>query len=225
VAEGRLSAILGIEGAHALEGKVERVAELHRRGVRLMSLTHLSNNDLGGSSFPLMGNRGLTALGKEVLAAMVEVGMSVDVAHASPRTLEDLFAHPSARLFCSHTGVTGATALYRNLRDDALREIARRRGVVGVIFAPPYLGGNRLSDVARHLEHAVSVMGEDFVGLGSDFDGMIPLPKGMRDVRDLHRLTALLLERGQPEQTVVKVLGENFHRFFRETLGPPRGGG
>jgi membrane dipeptidase len=218
LAHGRLSAVLGVEGGHAIEGKVERLAELHRRGVRFMGLTHLSNNDLGGSSFPMMGNRGLTPLGREVMEEMARLGLSVDVAHASESTLEDLFAHPTVRYFCSHTGVRAAGGGWRNLSDAALRRIADRGGVVGIIFAPVYLGGDSVADVVRHIEHAVDVMGVEGVGLGSDYDGMVALPRGMKDVTDLRLLTEALLQR-HPESWVERVAGGNFRRFFQETLG------
>ena len=218
LARGRLSAVLGVEGAHALEGRVERVAELHARGVRFIGLTHLANNDAGGSSFPLMGNRPLSPLGHEVLEAMVRVGMSVDLAHASERTLEDILAHPTARYFSSHTGVRAAGGGWRNLSDDTLRRIAERGGVVGIILAPVYLGGDAIDDVVRHIEHALDVMGEEAVGIGSDYDGMVALPKGIQDVTDLPKLTQALLHR-HPEARVERVLGGNFRRFFRETLG------
>ncbi len=218
LAAGRLSAILGIEGAHAIEGQVDRVAELARRGVRFMSLTHLANNELGGTSTPLMGNRPLTPLGREVLDAMGHHGMAIDVAHASASMMGELLAHPSARPFCSHAGVQGATPLWRNLDDPTLEAIANKGGVAGVIFAPQFIGGRQLSDVARHIEHAVNVMGEDGVALGSDYDGMIPLPQGMRDVRDLKRLTEVLVSRQLPVRVVEKVLGHNFRRFWGEVL-------
>ncbi len=218
LAQGRLSAVLGVEGGHAIEGRLERLAELHQRGVRFMGLTHLSNNELGGSSFPMMGNRGLTPLGHEVVAEMARVGLSVDVAHASERTLEQLFATPGVRFFSSHTGVRGAGGGWRNLSDESLRHIADRGGVVGIILAPVYLGGDTLDDVVRHIEHALKVMGEEGVGIGSDYDGMVALPKGMRDVTDLPRLTEVLLRR-HPEPLVERILGGNFRRFFRETLG------
>jgi membrane dipeptidase len=217
LATDRLSAIIGIEGAHALEGRVDRVQVLFDQGVRFMSLSHLSNNELGGTSTPLTGNRPVTPLGREVLDAMAATGMCIDVAHASEAMLPELLAH-GARPFCSHAGVRGATKLWRNLSDETLRAIAERGGVVGVIFAPQYVGGRQLSDVARHIEHAVKVMGEDAVALGSDFDGLIPLPQGMRDVRDLKQLTRTLLERGMPVRLVEKVLGENFRRFWSEVL-------
>ena len=218
LSQGRLSAVIGIEVGHALGGQVERVGELYQRGVRFMSLSHLSNNELGGTSTPLFGNKPLTQHGRDVLDAMGEVGMLVDVAHASPAMLPDLLAHPKARPFCSHAGVQGATPLWRNLSDQVCRAIADKGGVVGIIFAPQFIGGRSLSDVARHVAHAVQVMGEDGVGFGSDFDGMIPLPRGMRDVRDLPRLTLALLEHGLPVRVVEKVLGENYRRFFGETF-------
>jgi membrane dipeptidase len=218
LARGRLSAVLGIEGAHALEGQVERVAELHQRGVRFMGLTHLSNTEAGGSSFPMMGNRPLSPLGHAVLEEMARVGMGVDLAHASEQTLEDILAHPSARVFSSHTGVRGAGGGWRNLSDEVLRGIARRGGVVGIILAPVYLGGDAIDDVVRHIEHALNVMGEEGVGIGSDYDGMVALPKGIRDVTDLPKLTQVLLRR-HPEALVERVLGGNFRRYFRETLG------
>ena len=217
-AQGRLSAVIGVEGAHAVEGDASRVAELHRRGVRFMSLTHLSNNELGGSSFPLMPEKGLTELGRKVLDEMDRIGMPIDVAHASRRT-----SRTFSRTLASGPSVAhwahGAAKSWRNLPDEALRAIAGRGGVVGVIFATVFLGGRGISDVARHIEHAVNVMGEDGVALGSDFDGMVPLPRGMRDVRDLHLITSELLRRGHPEGRVEKVIGGNWRRFFGETLG------
>lgn len=218
LAAGRLSAVLGVEGAHACEGRVDRVAELHRRGVRFMGLTHLGNNELGGSSFPMMGNRSLTPLGREVLDEMARLGMAVDVAHASRKTLAEILEHP-ARPFCSHTGVNGAHRSWRNLSDEVLRRLADRGGVVGIIFGTVFLGGDRLDDLARHIEHAVRVAGEDAVGFGSDFDGMVPLPRPMRDVRDLPLVTEALLRRGHPEALVEKIAGGNLRRFFGEVLG------
>ncbi|MBX7116445.1 MAG: membrane dipeptidase [Myxococcaceae bacterium] len=216
---GRLSAVLGIEGGHALEGQVERVRALHQQGVRFLGLTHLTNNELGGSSYPFMGDRGLTPLGQQVLDEMAACGMLVDTAHASHHTLEDVLAHPTARPFCSHGGVNGAKKSWRNLPDWALKKIADKGGVVGIIFATVYVGGNTWDHVARHIEHAVNVMGEDAVSLGSDFDGFVPLPKGMRDVRDLYQLTETLVRRGLTEARIEKILGGNMKRLFTETLG------
>ncbi len=216
--EGKLACVLGIEGGHAIEGQVERVAELARRGVAFMGLTHLVPNELGGSSFPFRGRRGLTALGARVLEAMGAHGLAVDVAHASRRLLGALLEQRDARVFCSHTGVSELGPRWRNLDDATLRRIADRGGVVGIIFGTPYLGSRRLEAVADHLEHAIRVAGEEAVCLGSDFDGLVPLPAGMRDVTDLWKLTAILLRRGHPRQRIERVLGLNLRRFLTEVL-------
>ena len=171
---GKLACVLGVEGGHALEGQVDRVGELARRGVAFLGLTHLVPNELGGSSFPFRGRLGLTALGARVVEAMAGHGLAVDVAHASPRLLAALLAQEQARIFCSHTGVAALGPRWRNLDDAALRRIADRGGVVGIIFGTPYLGSRRLEAVADHLEHAVRVAGEEAVCLGSDFDGLVP---------------------------------------------------
>ncbi len=218
LAAGRTCAVLGVEGAHALEGRPERVAELHARGVRFMGLTHLARNALGGSSTPLQGDRPLTPLGRAVLEAMIAARMPVDVAHASPRTLRDVAEAPGARLLCSHTGVRGAHPSWRNLDDAQLRLLADRGAVVGIIFGTVYLGGRGLDDVVRHVEHALDVAGEDAVGFGSYFDGLVPLPRGMRDVTGVPRLVEALARR-RPARVVEKVAFGNWRRFFGETLG------
>ena len=216
---GQLACVLGVEGGHAREGRVERVGELARRGVAFLGLTHLVPNELGGSSFPFRGRRGLTALGAEVVEAMASHGLAVDVAHASPRLLRALLEQERARIFCSHTGVAALGPRWRNLEDASLRRIADRGGVIGIIFGTPYLGSRRLEAVADHLEHAVRVAGEEAVCLGSDFDGLVPLPAGMRDVTDLWKLTAVLLRRGHPRGRIERVLGKNLRRFLGEVLG------
>jgi len=218
---GRISAVLGIEGAHALLGDPANVERFHSRGVRFISLTHLMHNDAGGSSFPLARKRGLTGLGREIVAEMARLGMAVDLAHASRALVEDILA-VKVPVFCSHTGIGSVAGSWRNLSDEALHAIAERGGVVCVIFAIEYLGGWTMRQLARHVERAVAVAGEEHVGLGSDFDGTIHLPRPMRDASDLPLVTGALLEQGMARETVRKVLGANLRRFLEtQILGAP----
>jgi membrane dipeptidase len=216
--EGAIAAVLGVEGAHALGGDPGRVEALWRRGVRFMSLNHLSNNELAGSSFPLSRERGLSGLGREVLAEMARVGMAVDLAHASRTAIGEILAGPRLPVFCSHTGLGSVTPRWRNLDDATVREVAARGGVVCVIFATAFLGGGRLEHLVRHIERALEVAGEDAVGLGSDYDGFIRLPRPMRDVRDVPLLARALLGRGHAPATIRKVLGENLRRFLAAVM-------
>lgn len=212
---GRLSAVLGLEGGHAFGGDLSQVERFHRRGVRFAGLTHLMHNELGGACFPLARKHGLTPLGREVVSEMERLGMAVDLAHASRALADDILAS-GAPVFCSHTGIDSATRSFRNLPDEALRAVAAKGGVVCVIFATEYLGGRTMEHLARHLLRALEVAGEDHVGLGSDFDGMVHLPRPMRDARDLKLVTRALLERGVGRRAVAKVLGANLRRFLEE---------
>ena len=96
------------------------------------------------------------------------------------------------------------------------RAVAQRGGIVGVIFVAAYLGGMfcTLDRVADHIEHVARVGGEDCVALGSDFDGFMPLPRGLRDAADLPRLTELLWRRGWREPRLGKLLGGNALRYL-----------
>ncbi|HEY3446843.1 MAG TPA: membrane dipeptidase [Myxococcales bacterium] len=212
---GRLTAVLGIEGAHALGGDLAQVERFHRRGVRFLGLTHLMHNELGGACFPLARKRGLTSFGREVVGEMRRLGLAVDLAHASRALVDDVLAS-GATVFCSHTGVDSAHRSFRNLPDEVLRAVAARGGVVCVIFAVEYLGGRTMDRLARHLLRALEVAGEDHVGLGSDFDGMIHLPRPMRDARDLPLVTRVLLEHGVDRKVVAKVMGGNLRRFLEQ---------
>ncbi len=224
LASGAIAAVLGVEGGHALEARVERIEQLRARGVAFLGPIHLANNELGGSSTAFMGDRPLTALGRAVVEAMERSGMAVDLAHASHRTFQDVLAATRGAVFCSHAGAAGVTPGRRNLDDAELRAIADRGGVTGIIFATIYLGGRTLDDVVRHVLHAVRVAGEDAVGFGSDYDGLVPLPRGMKDVTDLPRLVDALARR-LPARTVDKVAWNNWRRFFGDALRPPRAGG
>ena len=119
-------------------------------------------------------------------------------------------------MFSSHSGASAVHQHPRNLDDDQLRAIAASGGVVGVIFVAPYLGSAfcTIERIADHLEHVAAVVGEDGVALGSDFDGFLPLPRGLRDAADLPRLTQVLWTRGWRQARLRKVLGENALRFF-----------
>ncbi len=220
LAAGRLSAVLGIEGAHALEGQVERVAQLWARGVRFMGLSHLAPNELAGTCFPLYRDRGLSPLGREVLEAMAQQGMAIDLAHASRKTTADILSGPELPTFCSHAGIASATPSWRNLDDQTIRAIADRGGVVCVIFARPFIGGATVEHLVRHIEAALQLAGEDHVGLGADYDGFVKLPRTMGDVRGVRVLARALLERGMPRTAVEKVLGRNLVRFFAERVLP-----
>ncbi len=217
--QGKIAAILTVEGAHVLQGKIEPLHEMHGQGVRSMGLAHFTSNEVAICATDRHpGFQGLSLFGKRVLEEMNRLGMIIDLAHVSRSTFFAALEVSSKPVIVSHTGIQGVNKSWRNIDDDQLKAIAENGGVVGIIFHPPYLDKGiftSITKIVEHIERVVEVAGIDHVGLGSDFDGFIYLPRGIKDVRDLPRITAALLDRGYRKDAVEKILGENFRRVFQ----------
>lgn len=213
---GKISALLGIEGGHALEGSLHMLDHFARRGVRYLGLCHFSRNEL---CFPAYGtgrddNTGLTAFGRDVVKRSEELGVIVDLAHINRKGFLDACAMATRPPIVSHTGVVGAFEHWRNIDDSQLRAVADKGGVVGVIFCPKFLGGEGLEPVVRHLRHIIDVCGEDAPALGSDWDGFIVPTRDLCDAAHLPLLTDALLAAKFPVETIAKILRGNALRVL-----------
>ncbi len=211
-AEGRIGLWLGVEGALPVEDDLAVVDRLAAAGVLFFGPCWNKTNRVGTSSADRREG-GLSELGRALVARLDHHGIAVDVSHASAQTVADLLHASKAPVFSSHSGCSAVYPHHRNLGDAQLRAIADRGGVVGIIFASNYLGGTfsaSLETLADHVEHAARTGGDAFVALGSDFDGFVPLVRGMRDVADLPRLTEVLRRRGWTDRRLEMLLGENF---------------
>ncbi len=216
--DGVCGALLGIEGAHALEGDLDKLDAFARRGLRYMGVLHFSSNEAG---FPAYGrgrddSRGLTPFGFELVERCEHNGVLVDLAHINKRGFLDACRIATVPPIVSHTGVLGAFEHWRNVDDEQLRAVADRGGCVGVIFCPKFLGGEGLAPVVKHMKHILDVVGEDGPALGSDWDGFIVPTRELRDPRGLPLLTDALLQAGVPERVVAKILRGNVMRVLEE---------
>ncbi len=224
---GKHAAFIGVQGGNAFDGDLTLLDRLPERVLLRVTVVHLSSSSFGSASAPVLGGgkTGLTRLGAEFVRKLNEQRIFVDVAHASPRTFSDIVAvHDRTQpLIATHTGVTGVHAHWRNLDDAQLRQIAATGGTVGIIYHSAYLGdrlwSGKLESIVRHLEHVISVIGEDCASLGSDWDGAIVTPRDMQTCLELPRLVACMLQRGWKEDRVRRVLGGNFLRVLRELRG------
>ena len=175
--EGLCSAILTMEGADALEGKTERLTYFHQKGVRILSFCWNEANELACGADVEEG--GLTEKGKEMLQEMERLGILMDVSHLNDDSFWDV-AHLATRPFlATHSNSRKRTNVKRNLTDAQLKAIANAQGVVGLNLCPTFLsrrGVAQTEDVLDHLRHMLRVMGEDFIGLGCDFDGIMATP-------------------------------------------------
>ncbi|MCL2447466.1 MAG: dipeptidase [Polyangiaceae bacterium] len=214
--DGAIGALLGVEGAHALEGDLDRVDTLAERGVRYLGLLHFSANEAG---FPAKGYRrrdseGLTPWGFDLVRRCEAAGVLVDLAHINRRGFLDACSIAQKPPIISHTGVIGAFDHWRNVDDAQLRAVADKGGVVGVIFYPRYLGGDGLDPIVKHMLHILNVVGEDTPALGSDWDGFIVPTRELADPRGLPLLTDALLRAGLSERVIGKILRNNVLRVL-----------
>jgi membrane dipeptidase len=215
---GIIGALLGIEGAHALEGDLDNVEAFARRGVRYLGFLHFTANEAGYPAYG-RGRRdgdGLTQFGFDLVGRCEAAGMLVDLAHINRRGFLDACSVARKPPIVSHTGVLGVYAHWRNIDDEQLRAVARLGGIIGVIFSPRYLGGDGLDAVVKHMVHILNVVGEDTPALGSDWDGMIVPTSELRDPRGLPLLTDALLRAGIAERTIGKILRGNVMRVLAE---------
>ncbi|MEO7110172.1 MAG: membrane dipeptidase [Polyangiaceae bacterium] len=214
--DGAIAALLGIEGAHALEGNLDRLEGFANRGVRYLGISHFSANQ---AAFPAYGrgrndDEGLTSWGRDLVAKCEEQRVVVDLAHINRKGFLEACELATKPPIVSHTGVLGAFEHWRNIGDDQLRAVADKGGVVGVIFCPRFLGGEGLGPVVAHMKHILDVVGEDVPALGSDWDGFIVPTQELRDPLGLPLLTDALLEAGISESVIGKILRENVMRVL-----------
>jgi len=227
-AEGKLAAILGIEGGEALEGDIAVLRIFYRLGVRLLTVAWNRRNALADGQKESRTSGGLTTFGVEAVQEMNRLGIIVDVSHLSAAGVHDVLEVSHAPIIASHSNARAVRDHPRNLSDEQVRAIAGGGGLVAVTFVPFFVAAEGQASLKRlldHIEHLLQVGGEDHVGVGGDYDGFgfggpadqfTELP----DVSHLPRLTEGLLKRGLSQRVAEKVLGGNFLRVFGEVVGP-----
>lgn len=212
-----VGAVLLMEGLHPLEGDLGNVDVFFEAGFRVMSPTHLFDNEMGGSAHGMSG-AGLTEFGESVIRRMEELGIVVDLAHASPRMIDNVLDMASRPVVVSHTGVKGICDNPRNISDDHIRRIAEGGGVVCIGFWKTAACGIEPADIVRSIRYVVDLVGIDHVGLGSDFDGAA---RTRIDAAGMVHVTEALSKSGFNDEDVGKIMGGNVVRLLRETLPPP----
>lgn len=216
---GKIALVLSMEGAEGLEGDISVLRIAYRLGLRVLGFTwDLRNRAADGVGESRTGG-GLTNFGEKLVNECNRLGIVIDLAHLSPQGVQDVLGITTAPVVATHANSHALCNHPRNLSDKQLEEIAKTGGVVGVTAVPPFLDGNtQRSDISAlldHIEHIVSIMGEDGVGLGMDFDGVGAMRVvGIDDVSKLSNITRGLVERGYKADAIIKILGANFLRVF-----------
>ncbi|MBZ5538012.1 MAG: membrane dipeptidase [Acidobacteriia bacterium] len=262
--QGKIAALIGIEGGHAIEDSLRLLRDFYAVGVRYMTLTHVNTNNWADSSGDIdkpdvTHHNGLTDFGREVIHEMNRLGMMVDISHVSDKTFYDVLGATRAPVIASHSSCRALTNIPRNMTDDMIKALARNGGVIQINFGCEFLsqrsadeGVKRwqamdaiqekykndpeklkeeqkrlmedyrknvppatLDDVVAHIDHVKKLVGIDYVGLGSDFDGVTCTPVGLEDASKVPNLTQALLDKGYSADEIRKVLGGNTLRLMR----------
>lgn len=284
VRQHKLAAMIGLEGGHMIEDRLDYLDSLYRRGVRYMTLTWNNSTSWATSAMDeTPGSRqqfgadsaaaettprkkGLTDYGKQIVRRMNELGMMVDLSHVGEQTFWDAIQTSTRPIIVSHSCVHSICPVFRNLKDDQIKAVAKNGGVIHLNFfsgfldsgfvarnrafnarhkaerdslrktvTDPYFADNYLfqkytdevkvlrpplSLLMDHLDYIVQLVGPDYVGLGSDFDGISSSPQQLDDVTCFPLITEELVKRGYSKRDIRKILGENFLRVFKANPAP-----
>jgi len=265
--QGKFVALIGVEGGHMIEDDLGKLEELSSLGMRYMTLTWNNSTSWATSAMDetqhpdSLKHKGLTDFGKQVVKKMNELGVIVDLSHTGEQTFYDALATTSKPVLLSHSSVWNICPVFRNVKDDQIKAVAKNGGVICINFYSGFIDSNfakkmeqlegtegkrikdslgnkydaaklneiwkkyfsvqlepyrpTISQLVDHIEYIVKLVGDDYVGLGSDFDGVSSLPIGMDDVTKYPLITKELRKRGYSKRSVKKILGGNVLRVMK----------
>lgn len=217
--KGRRSIMLGIENGLALNHDISNVRYFARRGVVYITLCHNGDNDICDSARGCNTHGGVSRFGEQVIKEMNRCGIMVDLSHAGEKSFYDALSISSKPIVCSHSNCKALCDVPRNLTDDQLRVLAKHGGVAHITLYHGFLRNDSqeatVMDAIAHLEHAISVMGIEHVGLGTDFDGDGGI-RGLADSSELINFTLHLLRRRYSERDIARIWGGNWLRVMAQ---------
>lgn len=248
-AENKTGIYLGWQNTWGIEDRIDYLQLYKELGVGVMQLTYNTHNLVGSGCWE-SEDSGLSDFGREVVEEMNRVGILVDLSHVGPKTSEEAIRHSKMPVAYTHCAPAGLLEHPRNKSDEQLKFIAGKGGFVGFASYPPFMAQGdaaTVEDCVDVFEYLVNLVGEDTVGIGTDFtqdqdgaffdylsfdksrfrrvvakrpgDGTVTMPDGLRRIGDFPNLTATMEKRGWPEARIRKVMGENWLRFLKEVWG------
>lgn len=243
--EGKVGIVLGWQNSSGFGDHLPFVGVFKDLGVGVVQLTYNTANSAGSGCYE-SHDGGLTDFGRELVAEMNRAGILIDLSHVGAKTSEDTIRASEKPVAYSHCLPAALKAHPRNKTDEQLRFIADHGGFVGVTMFPAFLprgAESTIEDYLDAMEHTIDLVGEDQVGVGTDFTqgygeeffrylnhdkgrfrklvnfGPVVMPEGIRRIEDFPNLTAAMERRGWPETRIRKVMGENWLRALQEVWG------
>ena len=270
IKEKKLVALIGVEGGHMIESDMNKLDALYNRGMRYMTLTWNNSTDWSTSArdetqkSDKLGHKGLTDFGRQIVKRMNELGILVDLSHTGEQTFYDALAVTGKPVLLSHSSVYNICPVFRNVKDEQIKAVAKNGGVICINFNAGFVGKEfsememtleknskqmedslkaiyndsvtvhrkseeaiaaklnpyrpGLAQLIDHIDYIVKMVGDDYVGIGSDFDGVTSLPMQMDDVTCYPLITKELIKRGYTKKSIRKILGGNVLRVMKANL-------
>lgn len=215
---GRKSIMLGIENGLALESDINNVKHFANRSIVYITLCHNGDNDICDSARGSNTHNGVSEWGEKVIKEMNAQGVMVDLSHAAEKSFYDALDISATPIVCSHSNCKSLCDHPRNLTDDQLRKLAQKGGVAQITLYHGFVckdGEATILDAMKHLEHAISIMGIDHVGLGTDFDGDGGI-RGLANSSELMNFTIELMRRRYSIEDMEKIWGGNWLRVMKQ---------
>lgn len=225
-----IAGVMHMEGAEAIDPDCDALHLFHAMGLRSLGPVW-SRPTVFGEGVPFAfpsgpdTGAGLTAAGKRLVAECNKLKVLIDLSHLNEKGFDDVARLSDAPLVATHSNAHAVTPSSRNLTDRQLAMIRESGGMVGLNFGTVFLRPDGRRDpgigwepVLRHLDHLIGVLGEDHVGFGSDFDGVM-VPVGIADVTGLPNLLAALKDHGYPDALIRKLAWDNWLAVLRRTWG------
>ena len=217
---GKIAALIAIEGAELIGCDISELERAYEKGVRLINLCWNYDNVLcGAANGPTKS--GLTKRGAEYVKRMQELGVAVDLSHASERTFWDVAEMTKRPIIAGHSNSKAICDSPRNLTDDQFKEIIRLHGIAGLNLCQDFLnesGKADIDDIIRHAEHFLELGGEKSVCLGGDLDGVDFPPKGITGIESYGEIYDAMLKRNYPEELVRDIFYNNLFNVLEAVL-------
>jgi len=213
---GKKSIFIGVENGYAVGQDIKNIKRFAELGVKYITLSHNGNNDICDSNTGNVEHNGLSEFGKEVVKEMNRCGIMVDISHTSEKTSFDALAISRYPVIASHSSVKALCDHSRNLSDSLIKAIADKGGVVQICVYDGFLkkeGQASVKDVVDHIDYVVQLVGIDYVGIGSDFDGGGGI-NGLQTANEFPQITMEMIRRGYSDMDIAKIWGENLMRVM-----------